>query len=101
MMKCLATDATALFSSNEFGEDAVVRWRGFIVPGAIFDDEDIQVELGEGVGEIVHQSVLTAPSAYFVGIAEGDEIEVRGEQYLAKYWKDDGTGIIEVFLEAR
>lgn len=100
-MPCLSTDLTAVFSEGDFGETAgSVRWRGVVISGAIFDDEDVEIAVGEGVGEIQHQAVLTAPAAQFVGIADGDPVIVRSRQYRVKNWKDDGTGVIDIYLEA-
>jgi hypothetical protein len=99
-MPCLTTDLTAVFSDDAFGETAgSVRWRGVVIKGAIFDDEDIDVALGEGVGEIQHQAVLSGPSAQFPGIADGDPVIVRGRSFRVKNWKDDGTGVIDIWLE--
>lgn len=99
-MSCLTTDLTALFSESDFGEvTGSVRWRGVVINGAIFDDEDVEISLGEGVGEIQHQAVLTSISSQFVGIADGDLMVARGRNFRVKNWKDDGTGVIDIHLE--
>lgn len=99
-MPCLLTDLTTVFSDDAFGETlGSVRWRGVVITGAIFDDEDVDVSIGEGVGEIQHQAVLAAPAAQFPGIADGDPVIARGRSFRVKYWKDDGTGVIEIWLE--
>lgn len=99
-MSCLDTDLTSIFAASDFGEAVgSVTWRGVAINGCIFDDEDVQVELGEGVGEIVHQSSITAPASSFPGIADGDLMTVRGDAFTVKFWKDDGTGVIEIFME--
>lgn len=96
----IESDLSAVFASSDFGEaDFSVTWKGCPVSGCIFDDEDVAVELGEGVGEIMHQSVITGQSAKFLGIADGDPMVVRGVSYTVKHWSDDGTGVIEIHLE--
>lgn len=101
MLPCLGTDLDAVFSSNDFGEDdGSVYWNGRPIKGAHFDDEDVEIEPSEGMAEIAHQTMLTAPAAQFDGIADDDTIEARGREYTVKFWKDDGTGVIEIYLEA-
>jgi hypothetical protein len=98
-MPSILTDLAALFTAREFGEvDGTVLFRGVVVPNAIFDDEDVEVELGDGTTEIVHQCVLTGPSASFPNIREGDQMTIRTRHYRVKYWNDDGTGVIEIHM---
>ena len=92
----LTTDLASLFVSSEFGEAAT--YQGSPVQG-IFDDEDVEVQMGEGVTEIVHQPMWTGRSADFTGIADGHTMVIRSATFRVKNWKDDGTGVIEVFLE--
>lgn len=98
-MKCLTDDLTAVFAASDFGEACgTVTFRGDPVSGAIFDDEDVEIQTGEGVAEIAHQAMLTAPSSQFPDIAEDDPVTIRGKSFRVKFWKDDGTGVIEVYL---
>lgn len=90
-------DIDALFVSLEFGE-ATATYQGSPVVG-IFDDEDIEAQMGEGVTEIIHQPTFTGKSADFSGISDGHTMVIIGETFRVKNWKDDGTGVIEVFLE--
>lgn len=100
-MPCLTTDLGALFSADAFGEtDGSVEWRGVVISGAIFDDEDVEMSVGDGAAEIAHQAIVTAPSAQFADIAENDPMTVRGRPFRVRFWKDDGTGVIEIYLEA-
>lgn len=96
MMSCIARDVKATLSSDHFGESVV--WQGVTIT-AIFDDEDIEVQNEDGVGEIIHQSVLLADSTDFPGIAEGQTVTAGGNDYTIRYWMDDGTGSIEIFME--
>ena len=54
----------------------------------------------ERAAEIAHQAIVTAPSAQFADIAENDPMTVRGRPFRVRFWKDDGTGVIEIYLEA-
>lgn len=93
----LTDDLSVLFASSEFGE-ATATYQGNAVIG-IFDDEDVEVQMGEGVAEIVPQPTFTGRSADFSGIARQQTMVIRSETFRIKNWKVDGTGVIEVFLE--
>jgi len=92
------SDLDVLFSQSEFGETNGVIWNGTPVPHAIFDNDDVEIQMGEGVAQIMSQPVLTAKSSDFVGISDDDLIQIRGVTYYAKNWKDDGSGMIEIYL---
>jgi len=96
----LSNDMTTFFNADEFGEAPdSVTWKGTPVTHGIFDDEDVEFAMGEGVTQIDRQASFTGRSADFDGIADGDAMVIRGVNYLVKNWKDDGTGEIEIFLE--
>lgn len=98
-MPNILTDLAALFTSRDFGEDVgTVLWNNTLITGAIFDDEDVEVQMPDGQGEIIHQAMITGQSAQFVGIREKDPVVIRNRQYKVNYWKDDGTGVIEIYL---
>lgn len=101
-MSCLETDLRTIFGSSDFGElSGSVTWKGQVIESGIFDDEDVQIELGEGVGEIAHQASFTGASADFPGIADGDVVTVSGDNFTVKNWIDDGTGVITIMLERK
>lgn len=93
----LKDDLAVMFASSEFGE-ADATYQGNVVMG-IFDDEDVEIQMGEGVSEIVPQPVFTGRVDDFAGIARGHTMVVRGETFRIKNWKVDGVEMIEVFLE--
>ena len=98
-MPCLTTDLAALFATSGFGEaSGTVLFKGIAVTGAIFDNEDVEVAMPDGTTEIVHQAVLTGDSTQFPNIAETDPVTIRGTTYKVKFWMDDGTGVIEIYL---
>lgn len=95
----LTNDLTTILASSDFGEaNNSVTLGGVIIPNGIFDDEDIDVNLGEGVAQIVPQPIFTCASAHAVGITEGQAMVIRGVSYTVQNWKDDGTGLIEIYL---
>lgn len=92
----IAADVAHVTDDSVFGESAT--WRGVSVVG-IFDDEDVEVQMGEGVAQIIPQASFIGQAADFPGIADGDAMVIRGVNYSVKNWMRDGTGQIEVFLE--
>jgi hypothetical protein len=92
-------DLPVFFAARDFGvAENSVTWRGAHVTG-IFEDKDVEVATGEGVAQIVRQPVFTSSSSQFPGIADGDAFVTDGIAYLVKNWKDDGSGVIEIYLE--
>ena len=65
----IANDVAHVTGSDVFGES--VTWDGNTVT-VIFDDEDIEVQLGEGVAQIQNQPMMTGQTSDFSGIADGD-----------------------------
>jgi hypothetical protein len=95
----LARDLPLFFAAREFGvAENSVTWRGAHVTG-IFEDKDVEVANGEGVATIIRQPMFTSSSSQFPGIADGDAFVVGATAYVVKNWKDDGTGVIEIYLE--
>lgn len=96
----LTDDLTSVFNANDFGENAgVVTWKGAAINHVIFDDADVET-LDEDNGVILeHQAMLTGRTSDFAGIARGDAVVARSVSYTVRYWKDDGTGVIEIFLQ--
>lgn len=99
-MSCIDSDLDALFSSSDFGEaDGALR-NGVGDPIAgIFDDEDVDTVNGEGVSVIVAQTMFTCASSKVSDPTEGEFFTLRGIDYILRYWKDDGTGTIELYFE--
>ena len=92
-------DIVTMFASSEFGEaDGSIVFKGTPIAG-IFDDEDIEAVMGEGVTEIIAQPMITALESDFAGLDYDDPVTVRGETFKVSNWKRDGTGQIDVFLK--
>jgi hypothetical protein len=95
----ITDDLDVILGSSDFGEPSgSVVWQGTTVTVAIFDQEDVQAELGEGTGQIVNSLKITGKSSDFDGIADGDSLRVRSVTYTVKHWLDDGEGVIEIYL---
>lgn len=92
----IANDVAHVTGSDVFGES--VTWAGSTVT-VIFDDEDVEVQLGDGVAQIQNQPTMIGQTSDFSGIADGDTVVARGVTFKVKNWKRDGQGQIEVFLE--
>ena len=92
----IESDLTALFASSEFGE-ATATYAGSPRSG-IFDDDDVEVILGEGVTQIIPQPTFTGRTSDFLTIADGQTMVIRGETFTIKNWKREDV-IITIFLE--
>ena len=73
-------------------------YKGALIIG-IFDNEDAEAQMADGTIRIVPQCVFTGRSEDVFGIAEGDEIVIDNVVYSVRYWMDDGTGMIDVYME--
>jgi hypothetical protein len=95
----IKNDLASLFDPRVFAEnDGDATFNGTVVMG-IFDDEDKEVQLSDGVGEIVPMPTFTGRESDFSGVADGDSMVIRNEMFKVKNWKRDGAGMIEIFLE--
>ena len=101
-LTCLDTDLDVLFASSDFGEADGAILNGDTanpIPG-IFDDGDVEAQ-GEGdLTVIVNQTTFTCRSSKIPDPNQGDTLTINGTDYTLQYWNDDGTGVIELFLEA-
>lgn len=100
-MQSLTRDITALLSSSDFGEDVGAVRNGDTANPilGIFDDEDIEEQLGEGVATLTPQAMFTCASSQVPGLARGDTFLIRAKVWTVEFTKDDGTGMVEVFFE--
>ena len=72
---------------------------GVEVKQAFFDDEDIEVPGIDGVMRLAHAAYVTAPASCLPVLSQGQAAVVRGVKYTVQYWKNDGNGVIVVYLE--
>ena len=96
MLSCLTADLDAIFSTGDFGE--TVTLNGSQVVGH-FDDEDIEANMGEGPTQIVPQPKFTCPSSKVPALSEDQTLWRGTEQFRVKNWKNDGVGVIIIYLE--
>lgn len=92
-------DLAVIFSDRDFGHTGGIVWNGVTIEGAIFDDQDVEVQMGEGMVQIISQPMITGPSSAFEGIRREDPISVGGQSFVVKSTNDDGTGVIEIYME--
>jgi hypothetical protein len=102
MMRCLETDLDTVFSARHFGEDDDVKYQGVgqTIPG-IFDNEDIEEQLGEGGVVLVPQAMFTCALSKVPDLKKDDYLTIRGRKWTIMFWKRDGAGVVEIFLEKR
>lgn len=101
MMNCLDRDLDATLASSGFGEASGAVRNGDTanpIPG-IFDDEDVETQNGEGNTILVRQITYTCASSKVSGLADGDTLVVRDVTYTVRFWKNDGSGEVEIHLE--
>lgn len=97
--KFLKDDLDTIFCERDFGHSGGVIWNGVTIEGAIFDDHDVEVQMGEGMIQIISQPMITGPSSAFDGIRREDTMSVGNQSFVVKSTSDDGTGVIEIYLE--
>lgn len=96
----IADDFETLFAASDFGvAEGSALYKGAAVSG-IFDDEDVEVQTGEGEASIMPQTTFTTSTSQVPldGLAEGDPMVVDGTNYQVKNWKHDGTGELILYL---
>lgn len=93
----ITDDLASLLSESDFG--VVGTYKGASVPG-IFDNGHVEVSSGEGFTKIVRECSFTGRTADFPNIADGDALVIGGVSYSIRQWIDDGTGEIEIIMEA-
>ena len=100
-LNCISSDISALLSPSDFGVEG-----GAILNGdtanpiqGIFDDEDIETQNGEGVTVLVRQAMFTCSSSDVPNLTEGNTFFINGAEYIVRATSNDGTGIVEAYLE--
>ncbi len=100
MLAALTDDLDTIFSTDDFAIDVTFTPAGgsAVTINGIFDDEDVEVEQGDEM-VIIHQTKLTCPKSYVLGVANGDAITANSVAYTVRFIKDDGWDVYELFLE--
>lgn len=92
----LTDDLSIFTASSDFGE--AVLWKGHPIT-AIFDDADTAVTTDSGDVVILAQPMITVSRGLVIGLAHGDMVRARNKDYTVSHWMDDGTGLVEIYLE--
>ena len=97
----LTDDISAVFDATDFAVTGTFTPVGGMITSVtgIFDDEDLQIDMGDGTSMLQHSARFTCSSSDVTGVREGDSLVVSGVSYRVEYVKDDGTGVIEMYLE--
>lgn len=96
----LQRDLAATLKSSDFGvEPGSVTLEGVVIPYGIFDAEDEELQLAEGVNQIVPVPTFTCRWSDVTGIADGQELRVSGVRYTVKSWMNDSSGMVTITLE--
>lgn len=92
----ITNDLSIFTASSDFGE--AVIWKGHSID-ALFDDADTEVTTDSGDVMILEQPMITVSSALVIGLVHGDAVRARGKDYTVSHRMDDGTGMVEIYLE--
>jgi hypothetical protein len=96
----LQNDLNQFLKGNDFGESGVL-WKGVSIENVIYDEEDVEEQLGEGPTQIVTERRLMGKTADFPSIQSDDPVTIGGSTFYVSHWIDDGTGMITVYLNER
>jgi len=92
----LTTDLTKILKTTEIA--SMATYDGTLVLG-VFDDEDNEVQMGDGTIRVMRQCSFTGRAEDFPDIAEGQTVVIDAVTYVIHSWMDDGTGMIDIEME--
>ena len=96
----LTDDIAALTDTGDFALSVTYTPSGGspTAVAGIFDDEDVDVD--DGNSRFIQRSAkFTCASALVTGLAKGDAFTIAAVGYTVAFFKDDGTGVIEIYME--
>jgi hypothetical protein len=64
----------------------------------VFDDEDVEVDQNDS-RFIQRSAKFTCASASVTGLVKGDAFTINAVSYTVAFFKDDGTGVVEIYME--
>lgn len=92
----LTDDLSAMLSTADFAVHAT--WaEGFTTIGGIYDDDEVEIDRGDGQAHLIRATRFMTKSSY--GVPDGDTLTISGTQYTVAWQRDDGTGLVTLFLE--
>ncbi len=92
----ITDDLVTMLEVDEFASDVTWVEGGQTIQG-IFDDEDQEIEIGDGTSMIHSAARLTTQSYY--GVSQGDTLTINMVAYEVSHKVDDGTGGVVLHLE--
>lgn len=97
----LTSDLSAIFAVADFSVAATYTKADTSTStvNGIFDDEDLEVDAGDGSVVLQRSAKFTCASADVSGVVEDEGMTIGGKEYTISYVKNDGTGTIELFLQ--
>lgn len=88
-----------MLAASDFGvASGSVTHAGSPIPCGIFEEDDVEVTMGEGVVSIQRVPMFTGREEDFTTIADGDTMVVSGESFRVKNWERE-SGMITIMLE--
>ena len=97
----LTDDLSLVFSTGDFSVAGTYTPSGGspVTVNGIFDDEDIEVDQGDGGMVLQRSAKFTCSSSDVTSVAEDDAFTINSVSYTVAFFKDDGTGVVEIYLE--
>jgi hypothetical protein len=92
----LTNDLTKILKTEELASMAL--YNGALILG-VFDVEDTEATMADGTTRILPQCIFTGRSEDMPDIAEGELVVIDDITYVIRFWMDDGTGMIDVYME--
>ncbi len=92
----ITDDLSAMLSVADFALSATWTEGGKDIDG-IFDDEDVEVDRGDGLRHIHRTAHFRTQSSH--GVSDGDTLTIESVAYTVAFQQDNGTGLVELYLE--
>ena len=92
----ITDDLSALLNSADFA-DSVVWAQGNKNIDGVFDDDEIEVDTGNGNTHLQRIARIVTKTSH--AVADGDHITHDGTRYKVEWQQDDGTGMVTLYLQ--
>lgn len=92
----IADDLSAFLQSADFADS--VKWtEGNKNIDGIFDDDEIEVDTGNGNTHLQRIARIVTKTSH--GVADGHYITHENTRYKVEWQQDDGTGMVTLYLQ--
>jgi len=93
-------DVKIVFNPKDFGEEKYsVTIDNVQIEGAIFDNDDVEIETtGQMGADILRQPILTVSESDAANLAAGQTVVVRDVTYRVVSWMNEGDGTVSIYL---